>query len=310
MATTEAKVPADFVQRLLALSTYQGRPYGRLQALTDGVAQYRDDAGHCHATNAFKCFFFETIEESNRARLAGQGHQAHGWFILRMRNDFETICAAEVAARSGYPFHGMTLLRNAFDNLALTSAALQQFVPWLGVEGIDPDVMKPGQPLDMPSIKKRRKAIEHSARRQMTGEESRLSAETQHVLSDIDAVFDLETHGSRLSQGTALDWMHGRQPLSAVPQYSTESFSYYLCRHYEVSWIAHRLLPCFFPDPAHSRAEPSAEWQYKWTYIDQVLHGIAATLVSRSGCPVGQAMAEFVLRKVPFSSTSRFPQLA
>src|SRR5262245_7075902 len=108
MAATDVCVPADAVQRLSVLFTLEGRSYGRLQALTKGMTEHRNAAGECPFTNAFKCLFLETIEESNRVRAPGQGHQAHGWFIMRMRNDFDTICAAEVAARSGYPLHGLT----------------------------------------------------------------------------------------------------------------------------------------------------------------------------------------------------------
>jgi hypothetical protein len=48
------------------------------------------------------------------------------------------LCATERVATRGYPYHGYTLLRNLFDNLILSSAALQNIADFYSIEGLDP----------------------------------------------------------------------------------------------------------------------------------------------------------------------------
>ena len=206
--------PEEFVKRLDAISESDGVPYGRAHLLYDeeqkhqqAVLQYK---GYLALSDAFKCFFLETVELVNTvcrpkvmAPLSGLRNirpASCSWFPVIMRGGASPIC--------GYPYHAFTLLRNTFDNLVLTSAALQKVTHFYSIEGVTP-----GKPLDISAVKKLRKDTEFEVRRKMTGKDSGLTQETRDELAKWDALFDFEVHGALLSLGGAQGWMKGQEPL-------------------------------------------------------------------------------------------------
>jgi hypothetical protein len=85
------------------------------------------------------------------------------------------------AALHGYPLQGYAGLRNIFDNLQTTSAALQGMVDFYATEGI-----VPGQPLDIAKVRKLRKKTEHDISQLMAGSKSGLTQATIEELAHWD----------------------------------------------------------------------------------------------------------------------------
>ena len=76
-----AMSPEEFVKRLQDISMSDGIPYGRTRLITleeqkynSTVLQYK---GHFALSNAFKCFFLETVE------LGPVNTNGYGYAILR-----------------------------------------------------------------------------------------------------------------------------------------------------------------------------------------------------------------------------------
>jgi hypothetical protein len=84
----------------------------------------------------------------------------YGLFVPRLAHGFQSLCGAERVAICGYPYHAYTLLRNTFDSVALTSAALQKIADFYSIEGVTP-----GKPLEVVAVKKLRKHTEFEVRR-------------------------------------------------------------------------------------------------------------------------------------------------
>jgi|ERR1039458_1300696 hypothetical protein len=120
--------PEEFVKRLDAISEYKGVPYGRVHLLFDeeekhgqATLQYK---GYLALSDAFKCFFLETVELVNtecRPKVKTALSEFYPLFVPRLAHAFQSLCGAERVSLRGYPYHGYTLLRNVFDNLVLTS---------------------------------------------------------------------------------------------------------------------------------------------------------------------------------------------
>lgn len=125
--------PEAFQERLEAILEHDGIPYGRAHLLFDkeqehaqAVLQYK---GYLALSDAFKCFFLEAIElliTECRPKIVSPLSEFYSLFLPRLTHGFQSLCGAERVAIRGYPYHAYTLLRNTFDNLALTSAALQR----------------------------------------------------------------------------------------------------------------------------------------------------------------------------------------
>ena len=238
--------PDEFVKRLDAISEHDGTPYGRVHAVFDAetthakaVLQYR---GYLSLSDAFKCFFLETVELVNvecRPKIAAPLSEFYPLFVPRLAHSFLSLCGAERIAICGYPYHGYTLLRNVFDNLLLTSAALQRITDFYSIEGVVPNTT-----FDPGAVKRRRKSTEYAVRRQMVGEQSNLTPQTLGELAKWDALFDFETHGARLSMTQAMEWMKGKAPLPILPRFDELAFAMFMNRYCEVAWMTHRLIPC------------------------------------------------------------------
>lgn len=299
-----AMSPDEFVKRLQAISESNGIPYGRTRLITEEEEKYKSRAlqykGHFALSNAFKCFFLETVElinayssPSNRAPV----QSVYGFFVPRMRHAFHSLCGAEKVALSGYPLPAYTVLRNIFDNLILFSAALQKFTDFYSIEGVEPD--KP--PIDIASVNKLRKKTERTVRLKMTGDESNLTPETRDELKQWDMMFDWEVHGARLSLVAAQEWLRGNEPLNILPRLIEREFAMFINRYCEVGWMTHRLVSSLqFPGAPLSDA-----WKEKWRVLDESFEAVTNAF-EESGKPIGAAIIELVKKKFPFNEHSYF----
>lgn len=168
--------PAEFVARLEGISHYKGTPYGRVHLLFEEETAFSQEVvkfkGHLALSDAFKSFFLETTELLNthiRPQVKQPLSEYFGLFLARLAQSFQSLCGAERAAFHGYPYLGYTALRNIFDNVALTSGAMQKLTDFYAIEGV-----VPGRPFDAGEALKLRKATEFSVREQLTGTKSGL----------------------------------------------------------------------------------------------------------------------------------------
>lgn len=297
--------PEDFVKRLDAISEHDGVPYGRAHLLFDeeekhgeAILQYK---GYLALSDAFKCFFLETVELINiecRPKIKTPLSEFYALFVPRLSHSFQSLCGAERVAIRGYPYHGYTLLRNVFDNLVLTSAALQKYAGFYSIEGVEP-----GKSVDPDAVRKLRKSTEFAVRRRMTGDQSGLSLDTIAELGKWDALFDYETHGARLSLTQAMEWIRKIAPLSVLPKFDESAFAMFMNRFCEVGWMTHRLVPAVQPPGVPL----SDEWGGKWRVIDESFEISVEALTQQLGKRIGAAIVEFVKVKFPFNEHSAFP---
>ncbi len=300
-------IPLDqFEKRLDAISEFGGVPYGRAHLLFDeedahsrACLQYK---GFLALSDAFKCFFLETVERINtecRPKLTWPLPEFYVLFAPRLAHSFKSLCGSERLALKGYPYHACTILRNTFDNLVLSSAALQGITTFYLIEGLEV-----GKLFDPKSAKKIRKETEFDVRRMMTGSKSGLNKVTIDALTKLDEVFDYEVHGGRLSLADNQPWMKGEAPLSVLPTFQERAFGMFMNRYCEIAWMTHRLIPLLQP----SEASLEKAWREKWETLDSAFETMVNSLTVQLGKGVGKAVDEFVKSKFSFSASSVFPE--
>lgn len=295
----------EFVKRLEAISENDGVPYGRARLLFDEEEKHQQAVlkynGYLALSDAFKCFFLETVELVNtvcQPKVTTPLSEFYQIFVPRLAHAFQSLCGAERVALCGYPYHAYTLLRNTFDNLVLTSAALQKVTDFYSIEGVTS-----GKPLTIETVKRLRKKTEFEVQKKMTGSDSGLTDETQNEISKWDALFDLEVHGARLSLAGAQGWMKGQEPLPVLPQFEEMKFAVFMNRYCEVGWMVHRLTPAIQPPGVPL----PAAWMEKWRVLDDSFEITVHSLTQQLGKKVGAAMVELVKAKFPFNEQSAFP---
>lgn len=294
----------EFVARLENISVEGGVQYGRISDLLSAEAAFGEQVlkfkGYLALSDAFKCHFLETAELIDvhvRSHVTSPLPEFYPLFLVKLTHAFHLLCGAERAALHGYPYLGYTSLRNIFDNVVMASAALQKLTDFYAMEGI-----APGKAFDLKSIKKKRKDTEFAVREQMTGQKSGMSPDVISELKDWDDLYDLETHGSRLSLADAMDFLKGRAPLPVVPQYKEPSFAIFVNRYCEVAWMTHRLIPLTQP----SGIQFPQEWSEKWAIIDDSFSKTVLSLTDELKKPIGAAIAVFLEMKFPFNAKSQF----
>lgn len=299
--------PLEFEKRLEDISTHKGVPYERLRNIAEDkdkhFASIRRLRGYVALSDAFKCFFLETVERVNiecHPRVKTPLSASYPLFLARLSQSFSTLCGAERIAQAGYPYQAYTLLRNVFDNDVLTSAALLKLTDFLSIEGVTG--VQSGT-VDMKAIRKLRKDVELKIRRQMTGQESGLRAETLSQLSTLNDLFDYETHGARLSLARNQDWLRGKAPLRVTPLYNQLAATMFVNRFLEIAWMGHRLVPALQPP----EAPLPKDWANKWKIIDDSFLLCVTALTQELGKPIGAAIREFVSAKFPYNESSYFP---
>ncbi|MBW8365339.1 MAG: hypothetical protein K0M39_12380 [Rhizobium sp.] len=295
----------QFMKRLQTISEHNGVAYGRAHLLFDAeeahgsaILQYQ---GYLALSDAFKCFFLETVEQINtdcRPKIKKPVSEFYPVFVPRVSHGFLSLCGAERIAIKGYPFQGYTLLRNIFDNLVLSSAALQKVTDFYSLEGL-----VPGNQFNPDDAKKLRKKTEYVVRKQMTGDQSGLPPVTIAELAQWDALFDYETHGARLSATHAMDWMKGQGALPVLPKFNEMSFAMFMNRYSEVAWMLHRLIPVL----QVAEVPFSEAWREKWQILDESFEQTVNSLSEQLGKAIGAAIVEFVKAKFPFNGKSTFP---
>jgi len=297
--------PDEFVKRLDAISESDGVPYGRAHLLFDEEQKHQEAVlnykGYLALSDAFKCFFLETVELVNtvcRPKVAAPLSEFYAIFVPRLAHSFQSLCGSERVAICGYPYHAYTLLRNTFDNLVLISAALQKITDFYSIEGV-----VPGKSLDIAAVKRLRKETEFEVRRKITGSDSGLTQDTRDELAKWDALFDFEVHGARLSLAAAQGWMKGLEPLPVLPRFEEMQFAMFLNRYCEVGWMAHRLTPALQPPGIPL----PGVWMDKWRILDDSFELTVNSLTAQLGKKIGSAIVELVKAKFPFNEQSAFP---
>lgn len=300
----------DFQNRLSEISEHEGVAFGRVNIILEAEGRHGMEClqfnGYLHLSDAFKCFFMETAELLNteiRPKIKTPLSDTYPLFVTWLTHSFQSLCAAERISLNGYPHHGYTLLRNTFDNLLMTSAALQRVTDFYSIEGIEPGVPIDPAQIDPVQIKRNRKKTEWETADLMKGAKSGLSPETIAELNEWDAMFDYETHGARFSRAANMGWMRGVETLPIVPKFSEQSFALFANRYCEIAWMAHRLIPLIQP----AQATFSGAWKEKWQTIDQSFEITVNSLHEELGKKIGKAMVELVTTKFPFNAATTFP---
>ena len=298
--------PEEFQRRLEEISVYDDEPYERCQIIHEAEAEHGNEMlqfrGFLALSDAFKSFFLETIELFNTdcvPKVVDPVSEHFAIYTQRLAHSFQSVCGAERLALCGYPLQGYTILRNVFDNLVLTSAAVQKYTDFYSIEGI-----VPGSPVEEKSMKKLRKETEYEVQRQMTGSKSGLTQVALEQLAKIDKLYDYEVHGARLSFSASQDWLRGQASLPVVTKYNERHSAMFMNRYSENCWLIHRLLPLMQPTNV---AHLNDEWKKKWRIIDDSFSTMVFSLTEQFGKPVGAAVVEFVQTKFPFNADSHFP---
>lgn len=297
--------PEEFVERLKSISGESGVPFGRLALLDNSIDEHKAAARHFKGywalSDAFKCFFLETTELINsfcRPRITVPLSADYGLLVPRVVHNFRALCGAEQLATLGYPMEAWTVLRNVFDSLVLTSAALQKFTNFYSIEGVVPN-----QTLDMKRAKELRKTTEFAVRKKMTGVGSGLSSAAISDLAKVDTLFDHEVHGAQISLADATPWLKGLGALRVVPLFNERRMAAFMNRASEFQWMLHRLLPMLQPPGVQL---PSL-WEGKWRVIDESFEAMVKALSQGNAKTIGESMVEFVKAKFPFDERTVFP---
>jgi hypothetical protein len=295
----------DFVKQLDAISESDGILYGRARLLSDAEQKHQrailQYTVYLALSDAFKCFFLETVELINpacRPKVTEPLSELHEIFVTRLIHSFKSLCGADRIAICGYPYQAYTLLQDVFNDLVLSSAALQKITDFYSVDGVIP-----GKPIDIAQVKELRKHTELAVCQKMTGKESDLTQQTQDELSNWDALFHSEVHGVHLSLAAALGFMKGTELQPALPRFDAVQFAMFVNRYFEVCWMAHRLIPALQP----SGVPLSQTWMDKWGVLDAALEMTVQALTVQHGNKIGAAIVELVKTKFPFNAQSDFP---
>lgn len=295
----------DFVKQLDAISENDGMLYGRARLLSDAEQRHQrailQYTVYLALSDAFKCFFLETVELINpasRKNMTEPLSELHEIFVTRLIYSFKSLCGADRIAICGYPYQAYTLLQDVFNDLVLSSAALQKITDFYSVDGVTP-----GKPVDIAQVRELRKRTEFDICQKMTGKESGLTQQTQDELSNWDALFHSEVHGVHLSLAATLGFMKGTELQPALPRFDAEQFAMFVNLYFEVSWMAHRLIPALqLPSVPLSQ-----EWMNKWAVLDNALEMTVQALTVPHGNKIGAAIVELVKTKFPFNAQSDFP---
>jgi hypothetical protein len=298
--------PAEMQQRLEEISRDRGVAYGRVHELLASERQYGLEVasrfhGYLALSDAFKSFFLETTEVLNsmiRPRVTTPLSGFHAMFMPRLIHAWQSLCGFERLALHGYPLQAYAGLRNIFDSVQTTSAALQGMVDFYATEGV-----VPGQPVEIVQVRKLRKKTEQEVSQLMSGAKSGLSQSTIDELAHWDQMFDFEVHGGRLSFANAQDFMKGQGSLPVHPEFSQRAFAMFMNRYCEIAWMTHRLIPLIQPPGVPL----DKQWKEKWRVIDENFSLVSNALTKDIGKPIGAAIVEYVTIKFPFSADSEFP---
>ncbi|RTL72965.1 MAG: hypothetical protein EKK41_02150 [Hyphomicrobiales bacterium] len=290
---------SEMVERLQKLSYHSD-----IQTLHAAEANFSrkmsNYVGYQTLLGAFTCLFLEAVLLHNRIIVPAvimPISPEHGLFLGKLARCFATLRAARIAAGNGYPFQGLTMLRNIYDDCVLASAVLQGMTRFEALAGA-----KNGEAFDNERMKKNRISLERTIRRKMDGKESGLSDEILENLAVVDRMYDFETHGGQLSIAYHFGFILGKGPLPVVPEFDEQKAALFMNRDMETSWMVHRLLPHMQLDGHPSLPK---NWGDKWKVIDESFNHVMLSLQDL-GKPYFKSITEFVHAKFPFDASSRF----
>ena len=93
--------PEEFVKRLDTISQNDGIPYSRLNLLLEKEQKYQQEIfqykGYLALSDAFKCFFLETVELINtvcRPKIKISLSEFYPIFVPRLAHNFQSLCGA------------------------------------------------------------------------------------------------------------------------------------------------------------------------------------------------------------------------
>jgi hypothetical protein len=297
--------PDEFQTRLEQISIHDGELYGRCRLIVEAeeifIEAIQQFQGYIALSGAFKSFFLETIEllnSSSEQTKISCDLNSYRIFLMRLAQSYKSVCGAEKLAVHGYPLEAATILRNLFDNLVLTSAAIQNLTDFMSIEGVIPEV-----PPTEVSIKKLRIKTEREVQKKMIGKESGLSGSTIELLAKLRNVYNYEVHGSRMSMTDCLDWLRGEASLPIVTHFNSKNCGLFINRYCEVCWLIHRLVP----NLQYKKMLLDMQWKSKWAIIDDSFSFLETAIAEECGKPMGDALKEFVKEKFPFNADSFFP---
>ncbi len=287
-----------------SLFVHESRKYGhmaRIELAEQVLAQKAQNTFWLHNAifESAMCFYVETIDNINQNSYKIQ--QTPPWymsFLAKISWEYLTLRAAEKTAREGYPWQAFTMLRNNFDRLVMLSACLQEdgaFEKSMGISNGSFDATK---------AKNLRKKFECEISTRMTGWASKLPQETQALLQTINSQYDEETHPAMLSFGVRMTEMTAGNGFSFIPEFDNYGFGLFMTRHYEILWMAHRILPAV----QLSGLPLSCDWKEKWKIVDRGCKDVVGSIENQDGKKIGAAMAEFILAKFPYDQNSCFPR--
>ena len=106
-----------------------------------------------------------------------------------------------------------------------------------------------------------------------------------------------------VSLADSLAFMKSQRPLHVLPKFVPETYALFMNRFTEVAWTVHRLLPAIQP----LEAPMPKEWAERWTLVDESFEIAVPALSKDLGKKVGDAYADFVKMKFPFTPSMVFP---
>lgn len=297
--------PKEYIDRLKKISSIGGVEFSAFERLAEAEYEYSVASsqmkGHVSLSKAAACFFLNSVPRFNleiQPRLVEPVPPDQALLIEKIAHIFSCLRASEIASNNGYPLQGFTILRNAYDDCVLASAAAQGFTTFSRLHGVEE-----GEEYNEGVAKKRRKKEEGNIRRLMDGTASGLTAQTTVQLRKLDSLYDLEVHSGRVSQIHSVGWLRGTDGLRVTPSYNEMNAATFMCRFSEVGWMFHRLLPNIQP----SGIQFSPDWGVGWQVIDESFEIMVASMTEQLGKPIGSAMREFVNAKFPFDQNWSFP---
>lgn len=297
----------EFEKSLQDASLYKGINFGRAHFIFEAEEKYNQQAlqfaGYFHMSDAFKCYFLETMELVNEhcaKKTKLDLSDSYPQFITRLVYAFQMLVGAERTAIRGYPLLGYTSLRNTYDAILLTSAVMQKVTTFSALLGIDPN---DDAGYDPDNAFKLRVPEEKRVFALMAGARSGLSSGTVDEITKWDRLFNLETHGGNLFLAGTHEYLKGNASLSTLPVFKEMDFALVMNRFCEIGWMAHRLLPMAQPQ----NAPLPDEWMEKWSTLDKCFRVTVTSLSTQLGLKIGKAIEELVDKKFPFKATSMFP---
>jgi hypothetical protein len=265
--------------------------------------------GHRILTDSFMDFFGETL----RFQSFFNGQQ--GWpkaqphyvsSLMMYLTLFRTMRSAELLSENGYALRAYAIQRSIKDQLWILCAAANGMATFAELFGFEGKVDKKLTDDDEEAIFKAQLNTENSIRKQIVGDKSGLSAETQAQLLKWERMFNKEVHRAQYSMYRAMHRLLVLKDYDVAlgPQTDDLSEAMFLNRSMELNWLALRLLPFV------RRADtPMNEgWLRRWQILEESFQFMFKGF-SELGKAIAPAYHELLEAKFKFDATTYFFEL-